>query len=97
MVDEFWANCTKNTLHERYLFHQRCQRSEELLQEYVQDVIRLANQCDFREYTDTLVRDRVLFGLSNDDVKLRIISAGGDPSLSDILETYEGSNGKIAE
>lgn len=78
-----------NTLYERYRFHQRCQRNEEMLYEYVQDVIKLAATCDFRDYMDVLVRDRVLFGLHNEIVKRGIISAGGNPSLNDIIQTCD--------
>lgn len=76
---------SQNVLYERYRFYQRCQQNEETLQYFVNDVRELAKDCAFSEHTEFLVRDRIVFGMQNEDFKWRIINNGGDPTLSDIL------------
>lgn len=91
----------KNIIYERYCFFQRCQQSQENLNEYVNDVISLAKTCEFNEYAEPFIRDRVIFGLSNESVKKEIIRKGGNPSLDDTvklcmdLETNEKTRAKI--
>lgn len=90
-----------NIIYERYCFFQRCQQSQENLNEYVNDVISLARTCEFNEYSETFIRDRVIFGLSNESVKKEIIRKGGNPTLMDTvklcidLETNEKTRAKF--
>lgn len=74
-----------NILYERYRFYQRCQQGEETLQFFVDDVLKLAKICEFNENFETLVRDRILFGLHDEEIKWRIIHRGGNPSLNDVM------------
>lgn len=76
----------KNIIYERYCFFQRCQQSQENLNEYVNDVISLAKSCEFNEYSEPFIRDRVIFGLFNETIKKEIIQRGGNPSLNDTVE-----------
>lgn len=78
-----------NILYERHRFHQRCQQSEETLNSFVADVLQLASACDFREYSDSFVRDRIVFGLHDEEIKWRIINNGGNPTLNDVMATWE--------
>lgn len=80
------AMVDKNLLLERYWFHERCQRSEETLHSFVGDVRKLAESCEFNEQADALIRDRIVFGLHNHEVKWRIIHRGGSPSVEEILD-----------
>lgn len=77
-----------NVLYERYRFHQRCQQSEETLQTFVNDVLELAQNCDFGDYLPIVVRDKVLFDLNDEEAKWRIIHQGGNPTLDDVMGTY---------
>lgn len=83
---------TSNTLLERYHFHQRCQQSEEDLSTFVNDVLELAKTCDFGDQWITFVRDRVVFGLYDDDLKWSIIRGDIDPSLTDVMNAYDLHN-----
>lgn len=80
---------TNNILFERYRFHQRCQNSEETLQTFVDDVRDLAKACEFHEYSESFVRDRILFGLQDEEIKWRIIHSGGDPTLDDVMSIWQ--------
>lgn len=79
-----------NLLYERYQFFQRCQRSEESLLEYVEDVKRLAKSCAFDTLEESLVRDRVIFGIRDVELKEEIIENGGDPSLCEAVLLCQG-------
>jgi hypothetical protein len=76
----------KNIIYERYCFFQRCQQSQENLYEYVNDVISLAKSCEFNQYSEPFIRDRVIFGLFNETIKTEIIQKGGNPSLNDTVK-----------
>lgn len=78
-----------NILYERHRFYQRCQRSEETLQSFVDDIVNLAAGCGFGRNVRSAVRDRVLFGLSDEDRKWRIINGGGDPTLDDVITAHD--------
>lgn len=75
-----------NLLYERYRFFERCQNSEELLSDYVEAVSRLAKTCAFDGLEESLVRDRVIFGLNDTQLKNEIIERGGDPSLGEAID-----------
>lgn len=96
MLTDIKADNSVNILNERYRFHQRSQRSEELLHEYVQDIIKLAAVCNFQEFTDQLVRDRILFGICDETVKLQIISDGGSPNVGDIIRICDAAKCKYS-
>lgn len=78
-----------NVLLERYRFHQRCQQSDETLESFINDVLELAKTCDFGEYWESFVRDRVVFGLNNEDLKWSIMQNGGNPTLNDVMNAYD--------
>lgn len=90
-IDEtyFASMAETNIIYERYCFYQRCQKSEETLKEFVNDVIKLAETCEFKDYIEPIVRDRVIFGLHNENIKAEIIQKGGNPSLNETIEFCE--------
>lgn len=79
-----------NLLYERYRFFERCQKSEELLSDFVEAVSRLAKTCAFDGLEESLVRDRVIFGLKDAQLKNEIIERGGDPSLGEAIDLCNG-------
>lgn len=78
-----------NVLEERYRFRLRCQQSEERLDAFINDVLELAKTCDFGDQWNSFVRDQVVFGLHNEDLKWNIIKNGGNPSLNDVMNAYD--------
>lgn len=79
-----------NLLYERYQFFKRCQQSEESLLEYVEEVKRLAKSCAFDTLQESLVRDRVIFGIRDIQLKEEIVENGGDPSLGEAIILCQG-------
>ena len=49
---------------ERFTFHRRNQSTSESILEYVAELRRLATHCEFGEYRDQALRDRLVCGLS---------------------------------
>lgn len=88
-----------NVVYARFQFQSRCQASSETFYQYLQDVRDLAKNCRFDNQEESLIRDRIIFGLK--DIRLRddIIRAGGDPSLEYIVQkcrrfAVDGEDGK---
>lgn len=79
----------KNIICERRCFYQRCQDSSETLIEFVNDLLKLSASCDFQGNSETLVRDRVIFGLHDEGVQAEIIQRGGNPSLKETVALCE--------
>lgn len=77
---------SENILQQRYCFYHRCQQSTESLSEFVEDVIKLSTSCEFQDNCNTLIRDRVVFGLHDLLLKTKIIDYGGNPSLEETLD-----------
>lgn len=75
-----------NILQERYEFHHRQQEQNETLEDFVESIRQLATSCQFRSEEKSLIRDHVLFGLSDKNISMQIIQNGGDPSLSEVIE-----------
>lgn len=75
-----------NILQERYQFNQRQQRNHESVEDFASDVRKLATKCLFDGLEESLIRDRILFGLKNRKLSLRIIKNGGNPSVVNIIE-----------
>lgn len=72
----------KNILRQRFEFYQRCQKSEETLFAFLEEIQGLAESCEFyREEKEFLIRDRFLCGLNDKSLQLALLATGGNPSL----------------
>lgn len=58
-----------NDLYERYLFRIRTQRDGESHCKFLQVLKDQADNCDFGEYSSVMVRDQVIFGTNNADLR----------------------------
>lgn len=70
-VTEFFTNLYKkknNIIFERAQFNARNQREGETAEEYIDEIIRLAETCNYGALNDDLVRDKLVVGIL--DVKL---------------------------
>lgn len=76
----------KNVLQERYTFFQRCQLANENFYQFLEDVQHLASSCRFYDLEESLVRDRIVFGVNNTEIREQLLNDGGDPSLDDIIQ-----------
>lgn len=79
----------KNVIYDRYKFHQRVQRSEETLNNFLQDIRKLSENCEFHnDERELLLRDRFVCGLNDKDLQLTIVSNGGNPTIQQIYQRY---------
>lgn len=76
----------KNLLYERYRFFKRYQKKEESIFEYLEEIRHIAESCEFDMLEESMIRDRLVFGITNRKMKAAILERGGDPSLSDITK-----------
>lgn len=94
----------KNVISQRFNFYQRCQHAEETFYTFLENIRNLAEQCEFHvEEKGLLIRDRLVCGLNDANLKLKIISDGGNPSAEHVLEicnkynSFESLNFDIEE
>ena len=52
----------KNTIYERYLFFSRGQESGESIDKYATVLRNMADNCEFQDLKNSLIRDRIVFG-----------------------------------
>ncbi|KAK5641094.1 hypothetical protein RI129_009641 [Pyrocoelia pectoralis] len=64
---------TKNVTYERHVFFTRNKKSNESFDEYVTELRQLANTCDFGQLTDSLIRDRLILGIQDKEIKDRLL------------------------
>jgi len=53
---------------ERFQFHQRCQGEAEDVTQYMADLWRLADECDFGNYLEQALRDWLVCGLCQESI-----------------------------
>lgn len=74
-----------NILTERNRFYQRCLEKGETFDQFLNDLYRLAENCEFDSQRDQMIRDRIVFGISNYDLQMELLKLGGNPMLNDIV------------
>ena len=82
---EHFCEPRKNTIYERYMFFSRNQESGESIDKYVTVLKNMAENCEFAELKESLVRDRIVYGVSDSNVKERLLRVP-DLSLKKALE-----------
>ena len=63
----------KNTIFERYLFNSRGQESGEPIDKYATVLRNMADSCEFRDLKDSLIRYRIVFGVTDNLVRQRLL------------------------
>ena len=59
-------NARKNVIVEHVKFNQRVQNQRESVDSFIQDLYKLANECEFGGLKEELIRDRVVVGVRDD-------------------------------
>lgn len=62
----------KNVTFERYIFFTRDMKPSEGIDEYVNELRRLSGTCEFGTLTDSLIRDRIILGIQDKNLKDRL-------------------------
>ena len=74
---------------ERFYFHSRNQKTSESIAEYIAELRRLAAHCEFGEYLNDALRDRLVCGLLHSGIQRRLLSEA-DLSLAKAIEQAQG-------
>ena len=75
---------------ERFKFHRRGQGVNESVVQYVAELCKLSEKCDFGEYLEQALRGRLVCGLVNEKVQQRLLSES-KLSLKKAFEIAQGT------
>lgn len=71
-LDEYFIP-TRNVTYERNVFFLREMKTDETIDEYVNDLRRLSSNCEFGNLTDSLIKDRIVLGIKDRSLKDRLL------------------------
>lgn len=96
--EEFCMGTTHEAF-ESYRFHSRAQEQNETIEAYVAELRKLARGCNFENFEDRMIRDRILVGCKSDHVREKLLE---NPKLTlkkaiEIARAYEASQVKLTE
>ena len=74
-LNDYFAE-RRNIIVERARFNERSQKPGESVDTFIQDLYRLANNCDYGTLKDDLIRDRIVVGILDDSLSDRLQSKG---------------------
>ena len=81
---------------ERFKFHRRNQGENESISQYVAELRKLSEKCDFGDYLEQALRDRLVCGLVSEKIQQRLLSEA-DLSLKKAFEIAQGISGNSSE
>ena len=62
------------TIAERFKFHRRNQGENESVSQYLAELRKLSEKCEFGDYLEEALRDRLVCGLVNEKIQQRLLS-----------------------
>lgn len=71
-LQEFYASAPLE-IAENYKFNLRKQREGEIVQEFVSALYKMSLHCNFGNYLTTMIRNKLVFGLSNKRAQARLL------------------------
>lgn len=73
--EKFRAYCNprKNVTYERHVFFTRNQSANETIDQYVTDLRNKASRCEFGDLCDSLIKDRLICGITDGTVRERLL------------------------
>ena len=71
-----YFNPRKNTVYERYKFWESKQKEGETVDQFITDLKTRAKSCEFGEQTESMIRDRLVLGVSDIRLKERLLREG---------------------
>ena len=78
---EEYVNPRKNTVFERYRFWEYKQQEGETVDQFITELKTRAKSCEFGDQNDSMIRDRIVFGVSDTRMKERLLRESSDLSL----------------
>lgn len=77
---------SRRLLSHRFEFYRRNQRAGERLKEYIAELKRLATSCEFGEFQDQALRDKLVVGLQEERIIQRLLQESKDLSFNKAVE-----------
>ena len=81
----------KNVLYERFVFNSAVQKVGESIDEFVLRLRRLADSCEFGDLKDSLIRDRLVIGTTDEGGRERLLRERPVPDLNRVTENLRAS------
>ncbi|XP_068726228.1 uncharacterized protein [Montipora capricornis] len=78
---EDYFNPRKNTVFERYKFWECKQKDSEFIDQFITELKTRAKSCEIGHQQDSLIRDRIVFGVSSTRLKERLLRESSDLTL----------------
>lgn len=63
----------KNVTFERHIFNSRVQAPGESIDQFVTDLKTKANTCEYGQFCDSLIKDRIVVGIRDDSLRARLL------------------------
>ena len=76
----------KNTIFARVKFNRRVQRMGETVDNFIQDLHKLAEDCEYGALKDELIRDRIVVGVSDDDLS-NLLQTKANLTLAEAIQS----------
>lgn len=83
--EQFW-DPRKNTIYKQYLFFSQGQESGESIDKYATVLRNMADNYEFRDLRDSLILDRIVFGVTDHQVREQLLTRVPDLTLDKALE-----------
>ena len=77
----------RNVLYERFAFNSAVQKPGETIDEYVVCLRHMAESCEFGTLKDSLIRDRIVIGTTDDGGRERLLRERPVPNLEKAIES----------
>ena len=77
----------RNVLYERFVFNSAVQKPGETIDEYVVRLRQMADSCEFGTLKDSLIRDRIVIGTTDEGGRERLLRERPVPNLEKAIES----------
>ena len=78
---EEYVNPRKNTVFERYKFWECKQQEGETIDQFITELKTRSRSCEFGDQTDSMIRDRIVFGVTDIRLKERLLRESSELTL----------------
>ena len=78
---EDYVNPRKNTVFERYKFWECKQQEGETIDQFITELKTRSRSCEFGDQTDSMIRDRIVFGVTDIRLKERLLRESSELTL----------------
>ncbi|XP_064486482.1 uncharacterized protein LOC135398878 [Ornithodoros turicata] len=76
-LKKYYAKQRRSVAENRYIFHERKQRTRESVQQFIVELERLAADCEYGTFLDEALRDQLIVGLKGEGIRNKLLRAEG--------------------